>query len=146
MINRIIHMCKIISAVSLFLALLLLLFLPESGSVYATEAGSVGWVKRSEPIGYTSSCTARCHVNYMAYENKFEVSHVAEVFRHKTHSFEQDMECISCHDNSEVNTEGHGKLTIGKENCLKCHHVELKESECKRCHQGIDENPMKYKE
>ncbi len=92
------------------------------------------------------TCTVRCHVNYMAYENKYEAAQKAEVFRHKTHSFEQNMDCTSCHDSSEVNTEKHGKLTIKKENCLKCHHVELKESECKRCHQEIDENPMKYKE
>jgi hypothetical protein len=92
------------------------------------------------------SCTVRCHVNYMAYENKFEVTQRTEVFRHKTHSFEQNLDCTSCHDSSEVNTEGHGKLTIKKENCLKCHHVELKESECKRCHLAIDENRMKYKE
>ena len=57
----------------------------------------------------------RCHVNYMAYENKFEVTQRAEIFRHKTHSFEQNLDCIACHDNSEVNTEGHGKLTIKKE-------------------------------
>jgi len=82
----------------------------------------------------------------MAYENKFEVTQRAEIFRHKTHSFEQNLDCTSCHDNSKVNTEGHGKLTIKKENCLKCHHVELKESECKRCHLNIDENSMKYKE
>ncbi len=93
----------------------------------------------------SGSCTERCHVNFMAYKNKFGSSEEAEIFRHKTHSYEQDMECVSCHDNSEVNTEGHGKLTIKKENCLKCHHVELNEYECKTCHQGIDENPMKYK-
>ncbi len=104
------------------------------------EEASKVFSKKSE------TCTERCHVNFMAYENKFEVSDEAEIFRHKTHSYEQDMECVSCHDNSEVNTEGHGKLTIGKENCLKCHHVELKEFECKSCHLDIDENPMKYKE
>ncbi|MCP4269679.1 MAG: hypothetical protein GY777_29595 [Candidatus Brocadiaceae bacterium] len=104
------------------------------------EKASIVLLKKPE------SCTERCHVNYMAYENKFEVSHVTEIFKHKTHSYEQDMECISCHDNSEVNTEGHGRLIIEKENCLKCHHVELNEFECKECHLGIDENPMKYKE
>ena len=78
------------------------------------------------PSKKVDSCTVRCHVNYMAYENKFEVTQRAEIFRHKTHSFEQDLDCTSCHDNSEVNTEEHGKLTIKKENCLKCHHVELK--------------------
>ncbi len=94
----------------------------------------------------SKSCTERCHVNYMAYENKFNVSGETEIFRHKTHSYEQEMECVSCHDNSVVNTEEHGKLTIEEGKCLKCHHVELKEPECKKCHLNIDENPMKYKD
>ena len=82
----------------------------------------------------------------MAYEKEFEGTRRAEVFRHKRHSFEQDLDCTVCHDNREVNTRGHGTLKIKEENCLKCHHVELKETECKRCHQNIDVNPMKYKE
>ncbi len=93
----------------------------------------------------TDSCTARCHVNYMAYENKFKSLKKDEIFKHKSHSSEQDMDCESCHDDSEVNTKGHGKLIIKEENCLKCHHVELKVSECKRCHNNIDDNSMKYK-
>ena len=140
-------MCKIVSGVSLFVVMLLLFSFLGGSRVYAKEELSkpvpIHVPKVSIKKAY--SCTDRCHVNYMAYENKFEVTQRAEIFRHKTHSFEQDLDCTSCHDDSEVNTEGHGKLTIKKENCLKCHHVELKESECKRCHQGIDANPMKYK-
>ena len=140
-------MCKIVSGVSLFVVMLLLFSFLGDSRVYAKETldRTVPIQGSKESIKKADSCTDRCHVNYMAYENKFEVTQRAEIFRHKTHSFEQDLDCISCHDNSEVNTEGHGKLTIKKENCLKCHHVELKESECKRCHHGIDANPMKYK-
>ncbi|MBZ0108355.1 MAG: hypothetical protein K8F52_06775 [Candidatus Scalindua rubra] len=141
-------MCKIVSNVNLFMITLLLIFYLGASSGYAKET-----ISKTEPVQVskvsakkTDSCTVRCHVNYMAYENKFEVTQRSEIFRHKTHSFEQNLDCTSCHDSSEVNTEGHGKLTIKKENCLECHHVKLKESECKRCHQNIDENPMKYKE
>ncbi len=138
-------MFKVVSCVCLIGTILLLCLSSGWSSVYAEEVlgkRPVEWVKRSKE----STCTERCHVNYLAYENKFEVTQRSELFRHKTHSFEQDLECTSCHDSSEVNTEAHGKLTIKKENCLKCHHVELKESECKRCHQKIDENSMKYNE
>ncbi|MFV1974940.1 MAG: cytochrome c3 family protein [Candidatus Scalindua sp.] len=121
--------------------LLLLLLFCRNESIYAFEE-----VTKLEILNNTESCTARCHVNYTAYENKIKSLKRDEIFRHKTHSFEQDLNCTSCHDNSEVNTERHGKLIIEQENCLKCHHVELKESECKRCHFDIDENPMKYKE
>ncbi len=139
-------MCKLILIVGYFWLMLILSFLSQGENVCAIERhgkqekASIILTKKPE------SCTERCHVNFMAYENKFKVSSKPEIFRHKTHSYKQDMECVSCHDNSEVNTEGHGKLTIGKENCLKCHHVELKEFECKRCHHGIDGNSMKYKE
>lgn len=91
------------------------------------------------------SCTERCHVNYMAYKNEFDSSKEKEVFKHETHSLEQGLDCISCHDDKEVNTKGHGELTINHKNCLKCHHVEVKDSQCKSCHTGIDTNPMKYK-
>ncbi|MHC4453314.1 MAG: cytochrome c3 family protein [Planctomycetota bacterium] len=144
-VGKIIHMYKFVLIFSYFWLVFILSFISEDGYVYATEEQG----KQDNPpktlLKRSVSCTERCHVNYMAYENEFKVSNKPEIFRHKTHSYEQDMECVSCHDSSEVNTEGHGKLTIENENCLKCHHVELKESECKRCHQGIDENPMKYK-
>ncbi|MFQ5687516.1 MAG: cytochrome c3 family protein [Candidatus Scalindua sp.] len=148
-------MRKIVLSISLFGVLFFLSFISEG-------RGELPFALTSQPLHLagvqkiehtplkmstkkTDSCTERCHVNYMAYENKFKSLKRDEMFRHKTHSFDQDMDCISCHDDSEVNTKGHGKLTIGKENCLKCHHVKLKVSECKRCHNAIDENPMKYK-
>jgi hypothetical protein len=141
-------MYKFVIIVSCFCLTLLVSFYSEGCSVYAKDALSKSEHVQGSVISRkkVDSCTVRCHVNYMAYENKFEVTQRAEIFRHRTHSFEQDLDCTSCHDNSEVNTEKHGKLTIKKENCLKCHHVELKESECIRCHRDIDENPMKYKE
>ncbi|MGR3294376.1 MAG: cytochrome c3 family protein [Candidatus Scalindua sp.] len=147
-VKRIIYMYKIVSGFSLLVAILLLSFFSETSSVYAKEVLSKSERAQGSKISKkkVDSCTVRCHVNYMAYENKFEATQRVEIFRHKTHSFEQDLDCTSCHDSSEVNTDGHGKLTIKEENCLKCHHVELKESECKRCHQNIDENSMKYKE
>ncbi len=126
--------------------MLVLSFISEDEYIYAIEGQSRLENPPQILLKKPESCTERCHVNYMAYENEFKVSDKTEIFRHKTHSYGQDMECISCHDNSEVNTKGHGKLTIEKENCFKCHHVELKEFECKRCHLDIDENPMKYKE
>ncbi|MDR4499256.1 MAG: hypothetical protein MRK02_15260 [Candidatus Scalindua sp.] len=134
--------------VSLLMALLLLSLFHERSNPYAEE--SLSKDDRIEgtmiTIKNVDSCTERCHANYLAYENKFEATQRTEIFRHGSHSFEQNLDCTSCHDDSEVNTERHGRLTIKEENCLTCHHVELKVSECKRCHSDIDENPMKYKE
>ena len=140
-------MRKTVLSISLFVTLFLLSLFSEGRNASATEIlGEIGHAPSKMLTKKTDSCTERCHVNYMAYENKFKSLKKDEIFKHRSHSFKQDMDCISCHDDSEVNTEGHGKLIIGKENCLKCHHVELKVSECKRCHNEIDENPMKYKE
>jgi len=145
-LGNIFHMYKFVLITSYLCLSLVLPYNTETKYIYAIEEQ----IKQEEtPITCfkkSESCTERCHVNFMAYENKFEVSNETEIFRHKTHSYEHDMECVSCHDDSEVNTDRHGKLTIVKESCLKCHHVELKEFACKRCHQNIDENPMKYKE
>ena len=140
-------MRKIVLSISLLGALFLLSPFSEGKIASATEIlGEVGHAPSKMLTKKTDSCTERCHVNYMAYENKFKSRKRDEIFKHKTHSFEQGLDCISCHDDSDVNTKGHGKLIIEKENCLKCHHVELKVSKCKRCHNDIDENPMKYKE
>ena len=117
-------MHKTVLSISLIGALFLLSSFSDGKIVYATEIS--GEVEHDQPkmlIKKTDSCTERCHVNYMAYENKFKSLKKDEIFKHRTHSFEQDLDCISCHDDSEVNTKEHGKLTIKKENCLKCHHV-----------------------
>jgi hypothetical protein len=139
-------MCKIVLNISLFGVLFLLLFFSEGLSIYATEAlHKTEHVSESkQSIKSIDSCTERCHVNYMAYENKFESSKRMELFRHKTHSIKQGLDCKSCHDEIEVNTEGHGELIIERKDCLKCHHVESEDYECKGCHIGIDENPMRY--
>ncbi len=42
----------------------------------------------------TSSRMDRCHVNYMAYRTIYQ----KEIFRHKMHSPDQDLECYQCHD------------------------------------------------
>lgn len=140
-------MRKTVLSISLLGALFLLSLLSEGRNASAAEIlGEIGHAQSKMLTKKTDSCTERCHVNYMAYENKFKSLKKDEIFKHRSHSFKQDMDCILCHDDSEVNTEGHGKLIIEKENCLKCHHVELKVSECKRCHNDIDGNPMKYKE
>lgn len=105
-----------------------------------------GYVLRRSTIKKNiDSCTERCHVNYMAYKNEFDSSEGKEVFKHETHSLEQDLDCVSCHDDKEVNTKGHGELTINWKDCLKCHHVEVEDPTCKRCHSKIDAKPMKYK-
>lgn len=139
---------KCVVIVWLLLALIIVSLFHESGNPYAEEtAGTPDRFDRSkESRKREDSCTERCHVNYLAYESSFEVTQRAEIFRHKSHSIEQKLDCTGCHEESEVTSDRHGKLTITKENCLACHHVELHVSECKRCHVDIDENPMKYRE
>ncbi|GJQ60230.1 MAG: hypothetical protein SCALA701_30310 [Candidatus Scalindua sp.] len=91
------------------------------------------------------SCTERCHVGFMAYEVEFEyAADKREVFRHGRHLFNQEIDCISCHNDSLVNTEGHGKLLINRKDCLSCHHVESEELKCNSCHLNIDATPMKF--
>lgn len=95
-------------------------------------------------------CTDRCHVNSLSYRNDFE----GEVFQHATHSTAQGLgrkvnttglHCADCHEDGEVNKKGHGRLTIGKEDCLSCHHVDNRGTSCARCHKDIDAKPMEYK-
>ncbi|MDR4506296.1 MAG: hypothetical protein MRK01_16110 [Candidatus Scalindua sp.] len=91
------------------------------------------------------TCTERCHVDFMNYEVEFEYGDKREIFRHGRHLLGQEIDCISCHEESMINTDDdHGKLLINQEDCLSCHHVESEELECKTCHLNIDANPMKY--
>ncbi|MGQ3683685.1 MAG: cytochrome c3 family protein [Candidatus Loosdrechtia sp.] len=66
----------------------------------------------------TSSCTDRCHVNYLAYRTIYQ----GKVFRHKTHSLNHGLACNQCHDSSPVNMEMHGRLVIQNKDCWTCHH------------------------
>ncbi|MBI5125705.1 MAG: hypothetical protein HZA70_05675 [Planctomycetes bacterium] len=90
-----------------------------------------------------ASCTDRCHVNSLSYRNDFE----GEVFQHATHPPTRGwgLHCADCHEDKEVNREGHGRLTIGKKECLDCHHVDNRNENCARCHKDIDTRPMEYK-
>lgn len=64
------------------------------------------------------SCIDRCHVNYLAYYSTYE----REIFRHKSHSSQQELECNRCHNSDAVHTNTHGGLTIQKKDCWACHH------------------------
>ena len=102
---------KFVLTVCLLLALLLLSLFYEGSTSYAEETlRKQDRIEESKSsLKKVDSCTERCHVNYLAYENKFEVTQRAEIFRHKSHSYEQNLDCTSCHDDSEVNTDGHGQ-------------------------------------
>src|SRR3989304_7930445 len=105
-------MRKTVLSISLFVTLFLLSLLSEGRNASATEIlGEIGHAPSKMLTKKTDSCTERCHVNYMAYENKFKSLKKDEIFKHRSHSFKQDMDCISCHDDSEVNTEGHCKIS-----------------------------------
>ncbi|KKO20064.1 MAG: hypothetical protein DCC43_13870 [Candidatus Brocadia sp.] len=64
------------------------------------------------------SCTDRCHVNYLTYYSLYE----GEIFRHKSHSLSQGLECNRCHNNDAAHTKTHGGLLIQKKDCWACHH------------------------
>ena len=108
----------------------------ESESAYASKASS-NPKHASNPATLRKSmdsCTKRCHVNYMAYENDYELPKGVKNFRHKTHSTEQNLDCSDCHKDIEVNTKGHGKLTTEQNDCLKCHHI-TPDLDCVKCHE-----------
>ncbi|MBO1223178.1 MAG: hypothetical protein JYX80_02000 [Candidatus Scalindua sediminis] len=109
----------------------------ESKSAYALEASSKS-KHVSNPATLKKSmdsCTKRCHVNYMAYENDYKLPKGVKNFRHKTHSTKQDLDCSDCHKDIEVNTKGHGKLTTEQNDCLKCHHI-TPDLDCAKCHEN----------
>ena len=140
---------KIIALISILAAFLIISAIAGNNCIYAIEETlNSGNVSKRELINKNiDSCTERCHVNFMAYEKEFDSTKRPEIFRHITHSVKQDLDCVACHKDDEVNTEGHGKLTIEQNDCLKCHHVgEADDYQCKICHTDIDTNPMTYKE
>ncbi|NUO09283.1 MAG: cytochrome c3 family protein [Candidatus Brocadia sp.] len=75
-------------------------------------------IKPAKLSYHAVSCTDRCHVNYLAYHTVYH----GEVFRHKTHSPQQGLECSRCHNNDAVNTKTHGNLIIQHKDCWGCHH------------------------
>lgn len=140
-INNILNKLICISILSLFV------FVDDM--VFALEIqGKSGLPTTEMLMKNIGSCTERCHINHMAYENKSKLSKRGHMFKHVTHSLKQGLDCASCHDVVvEVNIKGHGKLKIEGKDCLKCHHVEREDIKCGVCHFDIDENQnMKYKE
>ncbi len=99
------------------------------------ESNESKHVSNSATLKSIDSCTKRCHVNYMAYENDYELPKGVKLFRHKTHSIKQNLDCSDCHKEIEVNTEGHGKLTTEQNDCLKCHHI-TPDLDCTKCHEN----------
>lgn len=75
-------------------------------------------IKRDISSFSSSTCTDRCHVNYTAYRTIYR----GKVFRHKTHSPGQGLQCGQCHNNDAVHTKTHGGLIIGNKDCWGCHH------------------------
>ena len=130
-------MRKTISSISLLVAIFLLSVFSESRSIDAIEVSSKS-KHVSNPATLKKSidsCTKRCHVNYIAYENDYKLPKGVKNFRHKTHSTKQDLDCSDCHKDIEVNTEGHGKLTTEQNDCLKCHHI-TPDLDCTKCHEN----------
>lgn len=127
----------------------------ESEITYALEASSnpehaSNSVTRKSTLKKSmDSCTKRCHVNYMAYENDYKLPKGVKNFRHKTHSTRQNLDCSDCHKDIEVNTKGHGKLTTEQNDCLKCHHI-TPDLDCVKCHEkdmseSFNTDPQKEK-
>ncbi|MFQ5715445.1 MAG: hypothetical protein ACE5GU_15585 [Candidatus Scalinduaceae bacterium] len=129
-------MRKTISNISLLVAIFLLSVFSESRSIYALdESNKSKHASNSATLKTIDSCTKRCHVNYMAYENDYKLPKGVEIFRHKTHSIKQGLDCSDCHEEIEVNTDGHGKLTTEQNDCLKCHHI-TPDLDCTKCHEN----------
>ena len=83
----------------------------------------------------TSSCIDRCHVNYIAYRTIYQ----KEIFRHKMHSPDQDLECYQCHNNDPIDKKTHGNLILQNKDCQTCHHQEASDNDCLKCHSEVQE-------
>lgn len=66
----------------------------------------------------STSCTDRCHVNYKGYRTIYQ----GKIFRHRSHSPEQGLQCDQCHSSDAIGTETHGRIIIENKDCCKCHH------------------------
>lgn len=93
----------------------------------------VNGIQQSHTQYPTGSCVDRCHVNYATYQTMYG----AEFFRHRVHSPKQGMECNLCHENYIADTKPHGNLIIQNKDCVTCHHKEVRNAECLKCHAGI---------
>jgi hypothetical protein len=54
-------------------------------------------------------------------------------YSHRNHLKKQGLSCNRCHSHEHA----HGRLIIGKQDCMNCHHKEMTEArvpECKTCH------------
>ncbi|MEK7290139.1 MAG: multiheme c-type cytochrome [Planctomycetota bacterium] len=84
-----------------------------------TEDADAGLQKDEKESHFLStSCTDRCHVNYKGYRTIYQ----GKMFRHRSHSPEQGLQCDRCHSSDAVDTETHGRIIIGDKDCCKCHH------------------------
>lgn len=84
--------------------------------------------KNYKPVIITreeNSCVRNCHAGI---EN-LKVSHHTVMFDHGKHIKKAKLVCIDCH----TGFEDHGK-TINHENCVGCHHWDVKEDKCQYCH------------
>lgn len=72
----------------------------------------------------STSCTDRCHVNYKGYRTIYQ----GKIFRHRSHSPEQGLQCDRCHRSDAVGTETHGRIIIENKDCCKCHHKKKEKS------------------
>lgn len=72
-----------------------------------------------------NSCIRNCHSGI---EN-VKVEHNTVIFDHGKHIKKGKLVCVDCH----TGFEDHGK-TINHENCVGCHHWDVKEDRCQYCH------------
>lgn len=77
-------------------------------------------ISRSE-----NTCIKNCHSKM----EKVKVVHDTVLFDHEKHINKAKLICIDCH----TGFEDHGK-TINHENCVGCHHWDVKEDKCQYCH------------
>jgi len=84
--------------------------------------------KNFKPILITKEenyCLRNCHSGI----DNLKVSHDTVIFDHGKHIYKAKLVCIDCH----TGFQDHGK-TINHENCVGCHHWDVKEDKCQNCH------------
>ncbi len=73
-------------------------------------------------------------LNAMADQSNIELK-----FSHKIHVVENEMDCMTCHEQAETSTKGTESLIPSMETCGNCHDVEA-EDNCGMCHSDV-QNP-----